>query len=385
MLRFGRAMNPSWDDAFARDRIAAAEVPLNRRAGKLSGGQRAQVALALAVAKRPRVLLLDEPLAALDPLARREFLKTLLDSATATGITVVLSSHLIGELARVCDHLVVIRDGQLRLAGELDVLLGEHHWVAGSPEATARMPAGVEVLSRSPHERHTTLLVRTREPLLNPALTTSPVDLEDLVLTYLERPPPPDDRRSPGSCKKRAHDDLDDLAPTPRPSRGRHSDPRRCSPPPCSSSGPSPETGLRALGSARRAAARADCGDALGRLHDDFHSIPPFISALIAVPLLAGMFWAAPLVSREYEAGTHRLAWTQSVSPLRWITTKITLIFARRRGCRARSRTARHAGLSTRSLQRSVAASTAPGTTSRASSRSRACCSLSRSVSPPAP
>ena len=186
MLRFGRAMNPSWDDAFARDRIAAVGVPLNRRAGKLSGGQRAQVALALAIAKRPRVLLLDEPLAALDPLARREFLRTLLDSATATGITVVLSSHLIGELARVCDHVVVIRDGQLRLAGELDVLLGEHHWVAGSPEATARMPAGVEVLSRSPHERHTTLLVRTREPLLNPALTTSPVDLEGLVLTYLE-------------------------------------------------------------------------------------------------------------------------------------------------------------------------------------------------------
>lgn len=70
-----------------------------------------------------------------------------------------------------------------------------------------------------------------------------------------------------------------------------------------------------------------DCGDALGRLHDDFHTIPPFITALVAVPLVAGMFWAAPLVSREYEAGTHRLAWTQSVSPRRWITTKIALIF----------------------------------------------------------
>ncbi len=190
MLRFGRAMNPSWDDTFARERIAAVGVPLSRRAGKLSGGQRAQVALALAIAKRPRVLLLDEPLAALDPLARREFLKALLDGATSAGITVVLSSHLIGELARVCDHVVVIRDGQLRLAGELDELLGEHHWVAGSPDATARMPAGVEVLSRSPHERHTTLLVRTRQPLLNPALTMSPVDLEGLVLSYLERPAP---------------------------------------------------------------------------------------------------------------------------------------------------------------------------------------------------
>jgi ABC-2 type transport system ATP-binding protein len=83
----------------------------------------------------------------------------------------------------------VIRGGRLRLAGELDALLNEHQWVAGSPEATSRIPAGVEVLTRSPHERHTTLLVRTREPLLDPALTISPVDLEELVLAYLERPP----------------------------------------------------------------------------------------------------------------------------------------------------------------------------------------------------
>jgi ABC-2 type transport system ATP-binding protein len=190
MLHFGRAMNPSWDDALARGRIAAAEVPLTRRAGALSGGQRAQVALALAVAKRPRVLLLDEPLAALDPLARREFLKTLLDSASATGMTVLLSSHLIGELARVCDHLVVLRDGRLRIAGEIDELLAEHQRVAGSREDTARLPAAVEVLTRSAHERHATLLIRTRQPLLNPALTSSPVDLEELVLAYLERPDP---------------------------------------------------------------------------------------------------------------------------------------------------------------------------------------------------
>ena len=196
LLRFGRSMNPGWDDRLARDRLTAAEVPLKRRAGHLSGGQRAQVALALAVAKRPQVLLLDEPLAALDPLARREFLKTLIDSAAGTGITVMLSSHLVGELARVCDHLVVIRDGRVRLAGELDQLLAEHHWAAGSPDQTARMPAGVEVISRSRHERHTTLLVRSQQPLLNPSLTVKPVDLEDLVLAYLERPVPAPDARA---------------------------------------------------------------------------------------------------------------------------------------------------------------------------------------------
>jgi ABC-2 type transport system ATP-binding protein len=190
LLRFGRAMNASWDDALARDRLAAAEVPLKRRAGKLSGGQRAQVALALAVAKRPQVLLLDEPLAALDPLARRDFLKNLLASASATGMTVVLSSHLVGDLARVCDQLVVIRDGRVRLAGELDEVVGEHRWVSGAPEAVERLPAGIEVITETRHERHTARLVRTGQPLLNPALTLAPVNLEDLVLAYLERPGP---------------------------------------------------------------------------------------------------------------------------------------------------------------------------------------------------
>jgi ABC-2 type transport system ATP-binding protein len=188
MLRFGRAMNPHWDDDLARARLAAAKVPLDRRAGKLSGGQRAQVALALAVAKRPQLLLLDEPLAALDPVSRRDFLKTLMDSAVATGMTIVLSSHLVGELARFCDHLIVIRDGRLRLAGELDQLVSEHLWVGGTPEQTRHLPSDVEVLSRTRHERHTKLLVRSPQRLLSPELTVSQVDVEELVLAYLESP-----------------------------------------------------------------------------------------------------------------------------------------------------------------------------------------------------
>ncbi len=190
LLRFGQAMNPRWDAGLARERLAAAEVPLIRRAGQLSGGQRAQVALTLAVAKRPQVLLLDEPLAALDPLARRDFLKDLLGSAAGADITVLLSSHLVGDLARVCDHLIVIRDGRLRLACEIDQILSEHHWLSGSPDQTSRLPAGVEVLSEAQHERHNRLLVRHHEPLINPALTLAPVDLEDLVLAYLDRPGP---------------------------------------------------------------------------------------------------------------------------------------------------------------------------------------------------
>jgi ABC-2 type transport system ATP-binding protein len=190
LLRFGRAMNPGWDDTLARSRLAAAEIPLTRRAGKLSGGQRAQVALALAIAKQPEVLLLDEPLAALDPLARRDFLKNLLASATAADMTVVLSSHLVGDLARVCDQLVVIRDGRVRLAGEIDQILAEHRWLSGAPEQTSRLPEGVEVITATEHERHNALLVRTQQALTNPALMLTPVDLEDLVLAYLERPRP---------------------------------------------------------------------------------------------------------------------------------------------------------------------------------------------------
>ena len=188
LVHFGRAMNPGWDDAAARDRLEQADVPLDRRAGKLSGGQQAQVGLALAVAKRPRLLVLDEPLAALDPLARRAFLKSLMASVAATGTTVVLSSHLIAELERVCDHLLVIRGGQLRLIGEVDAIRDEHRWVDGTPDRLTRLARGVRVISRSRQDRHVRLMVRTSTPLLDPELVLSPVSIEDLVLAYLDGP-----------------------------------------------------------------------------------------------------------------------------------------------------------------------------------------------------
>ncbi|MDP9240105.1 MAG: ABC transporter ATP-binding protein [Actinomycetota bacterium] len=186
VLRMGRSLNPRWDDAAARERLSAAKVPLDRRVSKLSGGQRAQLALALAIGKQPDVLVLDEPLASLDPIARRDFLQSLMAIA-AGGTSVMLSSHLIGELGRTCDFLIVICDGRLRLAGDIDSLLAEHHWVVGSSDAVTRLPDGVQVVTSSRQDRHARLLVRTSDPLLNPALQTTPVDLEDLVLAYLEQ------------------------------------------------------------------------------------------------------------------------------------------------------------------------------------------------------
>jgi ABC-2 type transport system ATP-binding protein len=184
-LRMGKHLNPTWHDDVARDRLLAAEVPLDRPAATLSGGQRAQLALALAIGKEPDLLILDEPLASLDPIARRDFMQSLM-SASATGTTVMLSSHLISDLAHVCDFLIVIVAGQLRLVGDLDDLLAQHRWIVASTDDAARLPAGADVVIAYPQERNSRLLVRSLDPLLNPALITKPVDLEDLVLAYLE-------------------------------------------------------------------------------------------------------------------------------------------------------------------------------------------------------
>jgi ABC-2 type transport system ATP-binding protein len=184
-LRMGKHLNRTWHDDVARDRLIAAEVPLDRPASTLSGGQRAQLALAIAIGKKPDLLILDEPLASLDPIARRDFMQSLM-STGATGTTVMLSSHLISDLAHVCDFLIVIVAGRLRLVGDIDDLLAQHRWIVASVDDVARLPAGVEVVIAYEQERNSRLLVRTADPLLNPALITKPVDLEDLVLAYLE-------------------------------------------------------------------------------------------------------------------------------------------------------------------------------------------------------
>jgi ABC-2 type transport system ATP-binding protein len=184
-LRLGAGLNPRWDDAMARDRIRRLGLDLSHRVGKLSGGQRAQLALTLGVAKRPELLILDEPLASLDPLARREFLQDLMEAVAELELSVVLSSHLVSDLERVCDHLIVLVASRVRIAGDIDTLLATHHRLTGARRDPAMLPADQHVISASHTDRQSTLLVRTDAPIHDPAWTVGELDLEDLVLAYM--------------------------------------------------------------------------------------------------------------------------------------------------------------------------------------------------------
>jgi ABC-2 type transport system ATP-binding protein len=195
-LQMGAWLNPSWDGEFAARRIDELGLDRKQRTGTLSGGQRAQLALTLAVAKRPELLVLDEPVAALDPLARREFLQTLMEVVAGGGVSVVLSSHLIADLERVCDYLVVLVAGRVALAGDVEDLLGEHHRLTGPRRDSVSLPANVAVIEQSHAEKQTTLIARTSDPLLDPSWTVTPVTLDDLVLAYMRQAR---DRKAPAA------------------------------------------------------------------------------------------------------------------------------------------------------------------------------------------
>ena len=186
-LRLGAHLNPAWDAALAGDRIERLGLDPEQRAGRLSGGQRAQLALTLGIAKRPELLLLDEPVASLDPLARREFLQDLLETVAEQELSVVLSSHLVSDVERACDYLVVLVDSRVQVAGDIEHLLATHHRLTGPRRDEANLPADQDVISASHTDRQSTYLVRTEAPILDPAWEVSQLDLEDLVLAYMGR------------------------------------------------------------------------------------------------------------------------------------------------------------------------------------------------------
>jgi ABC-2 type transport system ATP-binding protein len=186
-LRFGAWLNPRWDNEMAERRIGQLGLDPGQRAGKLSGGQRAQLALTLALAKRPDLLILDEPVASLDPLARREFLRHLMEAVAEQEMSVLLSSHLVTDLERVCDYLIVLTAGQVQVTGEVEQLLAEHHRLTGPRRDPAAMPTGQQVIEASHTDRQSTLIVRSEGPIHDPAWTVGPLGLEDVVLAYMSQ------------------------------------------------------------------------------------------------------------------------------------------------------------------------------------------------------
>jgi ABC-2 type transport system ATP-binding protein len=184
-LHLGDAMNPKWDQDLAVRRMSQLGIDPRQRAGKLSGGQRAQVALTLAIAKRPEVLILDEPVASLDPLARREFLQILMETVAEHDVSVVLSSHLVADIERVCDYLIVLTSSRVQVAGDIEDLLATHHRLIGPRRESLDMGVDQHVISSRQTERQSTFFVRSDGPIVDPSWTIEAASLEDLVLAYM--------------------------------------------------------------------------------------------------------------------------------------------------------------------------------------------------------
>ena len=185
MLRMGAALNPRWDGADVERRLDELGIPRHQRVGKLSGGHHAQVALALALGKRPDLLLLDEPIAHLDPLARREFLQVVMAEVAAGDVTVVLSSHVVADLDRVCDHLVLLSASRVQLSAPVDELLRTHRLVVGPRISEANALRGFDVVQATHEGRQTTAVVRGTGGVVDPAWSTRATTLEELVLAHM--------------------------------------------------------------------------------------------------------------------------------------------------------------------------------------------------------
>lgn len=191
LLRLGARLNPQWDEDYATTRLAQRGVPLNVRIGRLSGGQRTQVALVMALAKRPSVLVLDEPLSDLDPLARLEVLGALMEDLAERDVTVVLSSHVLPDLRRVCDWLVLIDAAQVRLSEPIDTLIAEHRQLNGPSDLAGGIRSRFEVVAEKLTGRQASMLIRPGmgNLIVDPAWEVREPELEELVFAYMTPEP----------------------------------------------------------------------------------------------------------------------------------------------------------------------------------------------------
>jgi ABC-2 type transport system ATP-binding protein len=188
MLHLTATLNRRFDKPYARARLAELGIPLDRKAGKLSGGHRAQLALTVALARRPKLLILDEPVSMLDPIARHDFMANVMTAAAADGVSVVLSSHVLADLERVADYLILLSRGQVQVAGQVDDVLASHRMLTGpAAEADTYTQRPVVNARRGAAQAH--LLVRaTAGDPVPPGWEAHPVGLEELALAYLREP-----------------------------------------------------------------------------------------------------------------------------------------------------------------------------------------------------
>lgn len=185
LLTLGQKLNPDWDDRLAREFLQRLEIPLSRHVDKLSGGQQAQVSLVMTLAKKPELLLLDEPFANVDPLARREFMKILMETVATREVSVLLSSHIVTDLDQVCDYLIILSSAHVQLADNIDDIVRSHKLLIG-PRASFESIANSHTVLRASHSgRQSTLLVRTNGPVHPPSWQVQDVSLEEIVLAYL--------------------------------------------------------------------------------------------------------------------------------------------------------------------------------------------------------
>ena len=188
MLGAARSLNRRFDESSARHRLDELGIPLAKKVGKLSGGQHVQVALTIVLAKRPELLILDEPVATLDPLARHEFMAALMTAVAEQGMSVLFSSHVVSELERICDYLVVLSSGQVQVAGAVDELLAGHKLLVGPTANADAVGERLPVVREQRAEAQAQLLVRDAGPAAPPGWEAHAVGLEELVLAYLRRP-----------------------------------------------------------------------------------------------------------------------------------------------------------------------------------------------------
>ena len=190
MLHLTRNLNRRFDQDYARARLSELGIPLKQKAGRLSGGQQAQLALTLALARRPRLLVLDEPMAMLDPLARHDFMATVMTAVADDGVSVLLSSHVLAELERVADYLILMSRGRVQVAGEVDNLLACHRILTGPAPEAGRHAERMCVVHSGSGAAQAHLLVRTNgttDPVPQ-GWEAHPVSLEELTLAYLREP-----------------------------------------------------------------------------------------------------------------------------------------------------------------------------------------------------